>query len=198
MLGGDAASQTNMNRDVRRFLDLLGRATAAVDNPYFSLPIDGQDLPVYRERVYAYELYHQLRSIWPHGWDFVLNAEVDKRGHPLIRGDFVQDTKPDLLVHRPGHMDGNLVIVEIKPVSAARDQVADDLRKLTAFCTSAGYKLGVLLLFGAEGGGTQVIQARCQRALEAAAPDADPRCITVYWQSQPRRAALPLSWESAA
>lgn len=187
-----------MNGDIDRFLDLLLRATAALDNPYFALPIDGQDLPVYRERVYAYELYHQLRSIWPDQWHFVLNGEVDKQGHPLIRGNFVQDTKPDLLVHRPGHMDGNLVILEIKPVSASADDIADDLRKLTAFCKSAGYKLGVLLLFGHEGTGATAVWSKCQRALKRARQNADQRCIRIFWQGEPRQAAFPVLWDPAA
>jgi hypothetical protein len=186
-----------MSGEVCRFLDLLNRATEAVNNPYFALPIDGQDLPVYRERVYAYELYHQLRSFWPDHWGFVLNGEVDKRGHPLIRGNFLQDAKPDLLVHRPGHMDGNLVIVEIKPVSAATADIAHDLKKLTAFCKFAGYKLGVLLLFGPESSGVLAVRSNCQQALQAAGANADKDCIALLWQCEPRQAAIHVSWDSA-
>jgi hypothetical protein len=54
-----------MAPDVEQFLELLTRATARLDDPYFALPIDGQVHPEFRERVYAYELYHQLRTIWP-------------------------------------------------------------------------------------------------------------------------------------
>ena len=44
-------------------LDLvIQEATAAIDAMYFQLPVDGGD-PVYRERVYCYELYHQMGPI---------------------------------------------------------------------------------------------------------------------------------------
>ena len=40
-------------------------ASQAVDTAYMQLPISGAD-PVIRERVYCYELYHQLRmDDWP-------------------------------------------------------------------------------------------------------------------------------------
>lgn len=42
----------------------IRRATASIDAGYFSLAIAGSD-PVTRDRVYCYELYHQMRSIWP-------------------------------------------------------------------------------------------------------------------------------------
>jgi hypothetical protein len=38
---------------------VLAEATQAIEPGYFRLAIDGGD-PVYRERVYCYELYHQI------------------------------------------------------------------------------------------------------------------------------------------
>jgi hypothetical protein len=43
--------------------DVLAEATAAIEARYFRLPIAGGD-PIYRERVYCYELYHQMRLLW--------------------------------------------------------------------------------------------------------------------------------------
>jgi hypothetical protein len=55
--------------DADHFRALMARAAAAVGRDYFMLPVGdhdgGQPLIQYRERFYAYELYHQLRSIWP-------------------------------------------------------------------------------------------------------------------------------------
>ena len=39
---------------------ILEQATAAIASEYFRLPVWNAD-PVYRERVYCYELYHQMR-----------------------------------------------------------------------------------------------------------------------------------------
>jgi len=184
-----------MNEDIDLFLGLLQRATAALGNPYFALPIHGQDLPVYRERVYAYELYHQLRVIWPNEWGFTVNGEVDKRKHPTIRGYAVRNRIPDLLVHRPGDMGDNLVILEVKPVSASVPEIAKDLRKLTAFCRDAKYRLGVLLLFGPERDGTVCVRAKCCGALERTGRDADQDLIMVFWQGESSHAAVPIAWD---
>jgi hypothetical protein len=65
---------------------ILREATAGVGEIYFRLPIsDG--IPAFKERVYCYELYHQMRRRWPEGSKFVLNAELDKRAHPRLRTD---------------------------------------------------------------------------------------------------------------
>ena len=40
---------------------LLKDATSGIEGNYFQLPIDGSEDPIYRERVYCYELYHQLK-----------------------------------------------------------------------------------------------------------------------------------------
>jgi len=36
----------------------------AIEAAYFHINIDGGDA-IYRERVYCYELYHQVRNRWP-------------------------------------------------------------------------------------------------------------------------------------
>ena len=112
---------------------LIADATENIERNYFQLPIDGQEEPVYRERVYCYELYHQLRSHWPDNTNYELSGEVDKSGHPLIRGNNLDNVKPDLLVHIPGDMEGNHTIIEVKPINAKRDGLSKDLSTLTAF-----------------------------------------------------------------
>ena len=62
--------------------EILSTATGSVERAYFQLNIDGGD-PVFRERVYCYELYHQMRSRWPSSSNYVLNGEIDKRAHDL-------------------------------------------------------------------------------------------------------------------
>jgi hypothetical protein len=137
--------------DVELFFTLLSTATAAISPAYFLLPVadgeGGEPLVLYRERVYAYELYHQLRSIWPDNWQYSLAGEIDKRGHPIVRGEYLDNSKPDLLVHVPGRMDGNLVVLEIKPLRLnvnPAEQVAfqRDLQKLMAF-RAIGYEAAI-------------------------------------------------------
>ncbi|WP_152977678.1 hypothetical protein [Bradyrhizobium pachyrhizi] len=48
---------------MQELTDLLSEATAAIEPGYFRLSVHG-GLPVYRERVYCNELYHQMRKRW--------------------------------------------------------------------------------------------------------------------------------------
>jgi hypothetical protein len=103
-------------------------ASEQVAPEYLQLPVAGAEDPEYRERVYCYELYHRWRCHWLEGFPFLLSGEIDKQGHPLIRGD----AKPDFLVHIPGSMS-NLLVIEVKPRNAAVALMRNDLKKLTTF-----------------------------------------------------------------
>jgi hypothetical protein len=95
-----------MTEDIELFRDLITNATASITPDYFLLPVadaeGGEPLLQYRERVYAYELYHQLRRIWPEHWQYTLAGEIDKRGHPIIRGGYLDNSKQDLIVDIAG------------------------------------------------------------------------------------------------
>jgi hypothetical protein len=71
-------------------LDLLTEwllnASQEVPPEYFQLPVAGSERLEYRERVYCYELYHRWRCQWPSDFRFSLGGEINKSGHPLIRG----------------------------------------------------------------------------------------------------------------
>lgn len=151
-------------------LDLIiQKATAAIDDIYFQLPVDGGD-HVYRERVYCYELYHQMRSIWPQDARFSLNGEVDKRAHPQWGHIQARVAAPDLLVHTPGHMDGNHCVIEVKPGNARREGIEKDLLTLSQFKERAGYERAILLFYG-----------NIPKALEAAVENAGQVPEIEYW-----------------
>jgi len=127
------------------FSEILVAACAQIGPEFFALNQANKESK-YRERVYAYELYHILRSnlrLRPELKGLVLNGEVDKAG----RKDF-SDEKPDLLFHSPGSMDSNIAIVEIKTCFGSKiDEAVDNLAKFT---TNYGYFGGVLLVFGGQ------------------------------------------------
>jgi hypothetical protein len=168
-----------MNEEFARFEGLIQEAAAAVGNLYFQLPVAERTDAVYRERVYCYELYHQLRLIWK-GFDFTLCGEVDKGGHPLFcRGDY-QHAKPDFLVHRPGEMERNLACVEVKPCVRPWDEFRDDLKKLTWFCHHARYHRGMFLVYGAEKDETEsrdLLKTKLRRAMDDPAIDRECICL---------------------
>ena len=134
------------------FIECLRAATQNIQRAYMFLPIAGSVLPAYRERVYCYELYHQLRLSWGNYGGYSLGGEVDKTHHPLIRGLDVKNTKPDLLVHRPGDMGGNLIVIEVKPITAKKLGIRKDLRTLTAFLRRGQYHHAIYLIYGDDTG----------------------------------------------
>jgi hypothetical protein len=135
---------------------LIARATARVADEYFQLPIAGEGDPQYRERVYCYELYHQLRLAWPDELlGLTLCGEVDKRRHPVIQGPLLDLAKPDFLVHAPGGMDQNTLVIEVKPINGKLKHFKKDVRKVAAFLQPpAQYTTGVCLVYGREGDGS--------------------------------------------
>ena len=128
---------------------VLQAATAAIEPSYFHLNIDGGD-PVYRERVYCYELYHQMRMLWPKETPFYLNGEIDKATHPILMELGADFAKPDLLVHTPGYMSGNFAVIEVKSPAASNSGIRTDLSKLSLFLNAVGYQRGIYLLYGYE------------------------------------------------
>jgi len=126
---------------------IFSEATAAIKRSYFHLPIDDSD-PVYRERVYCYELYHQMRSRWPADCKFYLNGELDKAGHPLLRELGADKSKPDFLVHKPGDMKGNHTIIEVKQVATKKDDIRKDIETLDRFVRKVNYQRAIYLFFG--------------------------------------------------
>src|ERR1700733_8802407 len=106
--------------------EVLTKATAAIECGYFHFNIAGGP-SIYRERVYCYELYHQMRCLWPAN-SFYLNGEVDKAGHPLLSD--LRSKKPDLLVHRPGDEHGNHAVIEVKPSRVDDDDIRKDIETL--------------------------------------------------------------------
>lgn len=139
---------------IETFSELLRTASKEVGAEYFKLPFAGRDEVElqYRERVYCYELYHQMRSLWgqfrnPDG--LTLSAEVDKRGHKHFIGTVLDSKIPDFLLHVAGHMGNNHTVVEVKTAKAKSEALSKDLIKLNDFlCMENAYQNAILLIFG--------------------------------------------------
>jgi len=144
---------------MNEFNDIFSTATKELPNEYFQLPVAGQENPIYRERVYCYELYHQLRKLWPQDTDFSLSGEIDKSGHRMIRGNELDNKKPDFLVHKPGIMEHNYLIIEVKPSNAAKEGIKKDLKTLTAFRLKGEYQRAILLIYGGPNADFEKIKA---------------------------------------
>ena len=137
-----------MENEYKIFLDALLKATALIPPGFFNLQVTNNEATIYRERVYCYELYHQLRSALPIDFRFTLQGEIDKQNHPIISKE-CGAIKPDLLVHKPGDMENsNLVVIEVKSITNV-SRLRKDFKTLRCMTSlENGYFRGVSVLFG--------------------------------------------------
>jgi hypothetical protein len=166
--------------------EILSEATRGIEQQYFLLPIHGAP-PTQRERVYCYELYHQMRRRWPEHCHFSLNGEGDKRAHPHLQAHAnLSPAIPDLLVHVPGNMVGNHAIIEVKPINARPKGIAKDLRTLTTFVSHWGYQRAILLIYGGDGVSCLARTRRIANRIDHIVP------IEVWHHPHPEAPAVPL------
>lgn len=146
-----------MEKDFAIFRMLLNEALGRILWLYFQTPVAGSTDEVFRERLFSYELYHQLRNVCDDaGFPYWLGGELDKGRHPYIRGNL----KPDLVVHEPGDMDSNLCVIEIKPVLGRVAGFTKDISTLRQFVLEHRYHAGILLVFGDIQGAEELIRSK--------------------------------------
>ncbi len=138
-----------MEADFNFFIDQLKKAMLRVDQKYIEISI--YELPDnrYRERVYCYELYHQLRIILGDAYQYNLDGELDKKAHPIFM-KYKLEKIPDFIVHHRGDMEDNLAIIEVKPIKSVNDSITklnDDLDKIIDFIEIAEYHYGIMLIY---------------------------------------------------
>lgn len=132
---------TKLNSNVRDLQPIVA-AVKNISSAYFTVPRFGLS-PAKRERVYCYELYHQMRLVEGFG-DFTLHGEIDKRGDPSF-----ENKNPDYVIHHPGcgAKGDNFIVIEVK-LDDAEAGIVKDLNKLKCMITEHGYKYGVFILVG--------------------------------------------------
>lgn len=127
--------------------EIIRKATAGVGADYFRVAIGGSE-PIYRERVYCYELYHQMRCRWPKETRLLVQGELDKSGNQNFPPELGK--VPDFLIHTPASMKNNYAIIEVKPSSADPGNIDNDLKKLSLFQSQVGYQYAIYLIYGDE------------------------------------------------
>jgi hypothetical protein len=167
------------------FLRCLGEAGRRIDSHYIRLDVAGCSKQIYRERVYCYELYHQLRCVLGDSSPYELNGEVDKAGHPIIQ-KALGAKKPDFIVHVQGEMSRNLVVIEVKPITVKEnlDDLRKDLETLKGFLDEAHYSMAIMLIYG---GGDCDLPQEIRSELE---DSRDERILLVWHRGPGERPAL--------
>lgn len=133
-----------------RFIDLIIDAIDLVKQEYYMVTTTYRPLGIVRERVFCYELYHQLRCLQD-SYDMMevqIHGEIDKRGHELFAQD--EQKNPDFIFHVPGIMKSNSVVIEVKGniEGSYREKVLKDIQTLLKFTEPhLQYKLGILIIY---------------------------------------------------
>ena len=132
-----------------KYLQLLYHAMENVKSSYKQIQCAGSPGTKYRERVYCYELYHQMRILQDkdeQNYPLAINGEIDKNGHNIISNAF----NPDFIIHEQGTMN-NLCVIEVK-VSNKKTGIQKDLHTLICMLHCYQYQYGVLIFAGVEYG----------------------------------------------
>ncbi len=124
-------------------IHIIAEAAGQITAPYLRLVTTYEPTGIVRERVFCYELYHQIRILLGKDNKITLNGEIDKRGHV----DFANGDKrnPDFVFHIPGTHLGNTVVMEIKGKMV--DEIMKDFETLLIFTNKYQYQSGVFLLY---------------------------------------------------
>jgi hypothetical protein len=138
-----------MNKSIRKnILEMIQASIKNVNMKYFKLETTYELSGIVRERVFCYELYHQIRKYQVINNDNInkvsLNGEIDKRGHLKFKE---RDRKnPDFVFHIPGETKGNTSVIEVKG-KLVKKEIIKDFNTLTLFVKKYNYKFGIFILY---------------------------------------------------
>lgn len=133
-----------INFDIKSFILKLINALNNIEKEYYFVEISYKKGGIARERVFCYELYHQLRNVLGEDFPFTLHGELSKRGHEEI--DLLNQKIPDFLIHIPGKWDNNEVIIEVKN-QISQDAIKEDIQKIVSFLKNVHYHHGILIIY---------------------------------------------------
>jgi len=179
-----------------KFQKSLQWATKNMDQYYFRIAMANLKGHRFRERIYCYELYHQLRLALQ-CFPYTLHGEMDKSGNPIIHKE-IGAVKPDFILHEPGTMKNNLLVMEVKPLkNTYRSQVNKDLDTLTRFL-DLGYYRAIHLIYGSlirgDGGISKIIRTY-REYMNPTRSNAYRGKLFLYWHRDSGEFATIYDWE---
>ena len=176
--------------DAERFIPLLREALDRVPQSYYRhelwrhpewndvLEVLGNQnegkrlreyLDRYGERVFCYELYHQIKNLMREQYaEFeeqigveeavIFQAEVKKNQindiieyFPEVREPLDKAYIPDFLLHSPGNYRHQEIIIEVKSnPRVSKVEIKEDLLKIHQFINKYGYRIGIFLTINLE------------------------------------------------
>ena len=129
------------------YVSLVVDALQNVQNEYFEIKQTEKKSTKKRERVFCYELYHQMREIQAlkNHLDLTINGEINKAGHLVIKENF----DPDFVIHRQGSMGDNHAVIEVK-TSKNKRGIIKDFETIKCMVHCYNYKIGIFLITGTD------------------------------------------------
>lgn len=136
-----------MSYGTEQYQEFVINALDQVADDYMEIPTTGRNITVTRERVFCYELYHQIRYLLDKNNDnsvVRIHGEIDKKGH-----EHINPANPDFVIHEPGTNDKNHIVIEVK-TNLSASKFIDDLLKLQDFISfnQCHYHRGLFILVG--------------------------------------------------
>lgn len=184
---------------LKEFLIALKEASRNIDEYYFKVAMANLKGYRFRERVYCYELYHQLRLALPTTFSYTLQGEMDKNGHPIIHKE-VGAVKPDFILHKQEPED-NLLVIEVKPLNNTnKSQIKKDLDTLTKFLDlDMSYYRAIHLIYGSlkrkDGGISKVIKTYQEYHRNTNQLSKYKNKLLLFWHKSVRQSAEKYNWE---
>lgn len=136
-----------MEKEYEQYLELIINALDLVDISYYKLKTTYQENGIIRERVFCYELYHQIRclqNINRYENPITIHGEIDKSGHTCFAES--DQRNPDFVFHIPGRMDYNTFVVEVKGRINVQE-CKKDFNTLITFISHYQYKYGIYIIY---------------------------------------------------
>lgn len=133
----------------KEFLKYICEAIGRVDKPYFNVQ-SAVLSDIKRERVFCYELYHQMRLILGDRKDLTINGEINKVAHSHF-SEYLKNADPDFIFHTQGTHTNNRIVMEVKCSIDNSNEIEADLKTLLEFLNNSqnqeySYNVGVFLL----------------------------------------------------
>ncbi len=132
-------------------VSLICDSMGKVGKAYINVSVYNEPTSIRRERIYCYELYHQMRkeydkrirrsSLWK---KLCINAEADKSG---IR-NYALGINPDFIIHQQGTIALNVCTVEVKVRMNSSAGIKKDFESISDMMHKLNYQTGVFVLVG--------------------------------------------------
>lgn len=143
--------------EITYYVNIIKKSLNKITQDYYRIKTTYAKDGIVRERVFCYELYHQIRANEDKKCYLKIHGEIDKRGHEYFHKE---DRKnPDFIFHTPGKFKNNTIIMEVKGNlngNICEDKktkrlyykgIFKDLDTIYNFVNKYEYKKGILLLY---------------------------------------------------